>query len=165
MNTFKEIKIKYKWDRENFLKASEIVYNYELKNSPKRFLGWIFIALSQFGVVMAMKKGAIGLLAISTILILYWYSFRWKIRKYFINKTFDKLPNANQNFSIIAKKEGLYLNDKKINWSNILEIISLKEGVLLYIDKNFLFFPKESFKNFEEKKYFLEFVKVNLEVK
>ena len=70
---FEPIYIEYTWTKELFLKASKSAYDYELKNSPKRFLGWIFIAMAQFGVVMAMIKGAGGLLILSTIFLIYWY--------------------------------------------------------------------------------------------
>ena len=154
----KEIKIEFLWDRETYLKASEIVYNYELKKSPKRFLGWIFIAMSQFGVVMAMKKGAAGLLSISTILIIYWYGFRWNIRRYFINKSFDKLPNANRNIHILLKDDGLYLDHAKISWEEIAGVILLQDGFIVYLTNSSFFIPSFAFNNADERNEFAKIV-------
>ena len=43
-----KIKISYNWDEETFINASKAAYDFEMKNSPKRFLGWFFIAMTQF---------------------------------------------------------------------------------------------------------------------
>ena len=47
------INIHYLWDKELALKSAYDIYEYELKNSNKKFIGWLFIALAQFGVVGA----------------------------------------------------------------------------------------------------------------
>jgi hypothetical protein len=153
------IKISYVWDKDTYLKATKIAYDYELKDSPKRFLGWIFIAMSQFGVVQAMKGGGIGLLLLSSLLILYWYYFRWEIRKSILIKNFNKSPNANHQFEIEANEEGLKIDNSLIEWSKILEVVSLKSGFLLYYDTTSLFLPIGGFKDIEEKSRFKSMVK------
>ncbi len=155
------IKILYTWDKETYLKASEIVYKYELKDSPKRFIGWVFIAMSQFGVVQTMKGGGIGLLLLSSILILYWYYFRWEIRKLILIKNFNKLPNANYQFNILANHEGITIDNRLIEWNKIENIISLKDGFLLYYNNSFLFFPLSAFEDIEKKNQFGLLVKTN----
>ena len=153
------IKISYIWDKNTYLNASKIAYTYELKRSPKRFLGWIFIAMSQFGVVSAMKGGGIGLLLLSSLLILYWYYLRWQIRKSILLKNFDNLPNRDHKFTILADKNGLLIDNNPIEWRKILEVISLKSGFLLYYDTTFLFLPLGGFKDIEEKSKFSSLAK------
>jgi hypothetical protein len=159
------IKISYIWDKEIYLKATKIAYDYELKRSSKRFIGWIFIAMSQFGVVQAMKGGGVGLLLLSSILILYWYYFRWEIRKSILIKNFKKSPNANHKFNILANEKGITIDDRLIQWSKIEEIISLRDGFLLYYDNSFLFFPLNAFKDIEKKNQFGLLVKANIKAK
>ena len=161
---FEPIYIEYTWTKELFLKAGKSAYDYELKNSPKRFLGWIFIAMAQFGVVMAMKKGAGGLLIISTIFLIYWYLLRWPIRKIIIKKSFDKSPLANHNFKITIKEDGLYFDNNKISWDEILKIVSVENGFLLYLNSDYLYFPYSAFKNIEEKNRFKEEAKKRVNV-
>ena len=155
----KPIHISYIWDKETYLKASEIAYKYELKHSPKRFLGWIFIAMTQFGVVQTMKGGAIGLLLLSSILVIYWYYFRWQIRKKLLLKNFDTSNNANHQFKIIADDEGLNIDNVNIKWSNILEVVSFDDGFLLYYNDTFIFFPTKAFESIEEKNRFASLAK------
>ena len=156
------IEIEYTWDEKLALEASKSAYEYELKHSPKRFLGWVFIVLAQFGVVMAMKKGAIGLLLLSTIFLLYWYVLRWPIREFFIKKSFSKSPLANSKFNVILQEDALYINSSPINWDNISEIESAEKGFLLYLGKDFIYFPYSSFSSFEEKSIFKERIKKHI---
>ena len=51
MSIFKPIEITYSWDRENFEKAFTKSYTHQFKNSARRYVGWFFVALAQFGVI------------------------------------------------------------------------------------------------------------------
>lgn len=155
----KNIQISYTWDRETYLKASKIAYDYELTKSNKKYIGWFFIALTQFGVVAAMKGGAIGLLLISTVLVLYWYSLRWPLRKKMIERTFDKLPNANKNYHINISDQNLSIDEKEISWNEITQVLVLKDGTFLYLNQDSLFIPNVAFKTSEEKNTFLKILK------
>jgi len=156
-----KIKINYIWDQDTFLTASKCAYDYEMKNSPKRFLGWFFIALTQFGVVAAMKKGAVGLLLISTILVVYWYFFRWSIRKKLLLKNFNKSKEKNNKFEILADDEGIHLKDVVIKWSDVNLTVSLRDGFLIYTNNTFHFFPAKAFSTVEEKSAFASLAKNN----
>jgi len=144
------IQLTYTWDKEAFLQASNEAYKYEMKHSPKRFLGWIFIAMTQFGVVAAFKGAPVGLLLVSTFLVVYWYFFRWQIRKYLLAKSFDK----EMTYNIFADQEKIRINENSINWDSILEVVSLEKGFLLLWDKSFFFFPKSAFKDSDERNAF-----------
>ena len=52
----KPIKISYIWNQENVENLFEASYKYQFNNSAKRFIGWFFIALLQYGIVIALKK-------------------------------------------------------------------------------------------------------------
>ena len=153
------INFNYKWDKETYLKAAKVAYDYELKTSRKRYIGFFFIALTQFGVVAALKKGAIGLLLISTFLVVYWYLLRWPIRKISISKAFNKLPNANMDYSIKTDENGIKINSNLIPWSEIAEVIYLQDGFLIYAENNFFFFPATAFKTLEDKNDFAKLAK------
>jgi hypothetical protein len=155
----KSIEIKYRWDRDTFLEASRAIYELELRHSPKRFLGWIFIAMTQFGVVGALKKDAFGLLIVATLLVIYWYSLRWPLRRYIINKSFEKQDAKDQDFYIVASSEGVRINKLLLQWSEIVEVVSTKNGFLLFYSGDSLYIPKDAFKNYEEKDSFSHLVK------
>ncbi len=160
----KEIHISYIWDRETYLKASKLIYDYELKNSNKKYLGWFFIALTQFGVVSAIKQGVFGLLLLSTVLVIYWYYLRWPLRKKIIERTFKKLPNANKTYHIDISQEKLSIDKKEIKWSEITQLLVLKDGIFLYLDRESLFIPNSAFKSLEERNSFLKIVKDSLSI-
>ena len=155
----KEINISYTWDKTTFLTASKATYDYNLKHSPKRFLGWIFIALTQFGVVGALKKDVYGLLIVSTFLVIYWYALRWPLRKIMLQRSFKNLPNKNHKFQMSADKKGIKIDNGFIPWDTILEVVSLENGFLLYYEKTFLYIPKNAFVNADEKDSFSHLAK------
>ena len=154
MNTFN---ISYTWNIQNFTKATKALYDFNLKHSPKRFLGWMFIALTQFGVVGALKKDVYGLLIVSTLLVIYWYVLRWPMRKIMLKRNFKN--SQEKMFEIKANNEVLQLNEIKIDWSEIVEAISLKDGFVLYYGESYLFIPKDSFSSTDEKDNFSHLLK------
>ena len=159
MNMSKNIEIEYLWTKELFLQASRATYEFELRHSPKRFLGWFFIIMTQFGVVGALKKDAYGLLLVSSVLVVYWYFFRWRIRKLLISKTYNNSTAKETQFSMQAKKDGLSVNGTLLRWKEITEAVSLKEGFLLYYGDTFLYIPKSAFKSVEQKDLFSHLAK------
>jgi len=152
----------YLWDEKTYIDASKHAYTYELKQSHKRFLGWIFIALTQFGVVSVIKGGGVGLLLLSGLLVLYWYILRWQLRKMMLVKSFATSPNANQTFYIDANEKEIHINSTKIMWEDILEAVSLKSGFLLYYDATFIFIPSHAFEDIEDKNTFATLAKENV---
>jgi len=163
MSISKSIEINYTWSKEVFLSASEATYNFELKHSPKRFLGWFFIALAQFGVVGALKKDAYGLLLIATVLVIYWYALRWPIRRFMIAKTYESSSSKNHEFKMLANNDGIEVDKTLISWNSITEIISLENAFLLYYGSSFLFIPKSAFVSDDEKDSFSHLAKKSVQ--
>jgi hypothetical protein len=159
----KEIEIKYKWDRETFLEASKATYDFELRHSPKRFLGWFFIAMTQFGVVAALKKDAIGLLLFSSIVLVYWYYGKKMIARRRVRKSFEHSPFKDRMIHIDAGDEGLDIRgnegDIHWDWEDIDDIISLDDAVMIYRHPDFHYIPASGFASLEEKSRFKSMAK------
>jgi len=155
----KSIDINYTWDRETFLEASKATYDFELRHSPKRFFGWFFIAMTQFGVVGALKKDAYALLIIATVLVIYWYGLRWPLRRFMINKTFDSLEHKNHNYIIRADDKGLDIDGVMLSWSTLTEVVSMPNGFLLFYSGSFLYIPKNAFNSVDAKDSFSHLAK------
>jgi len=155
----KKIVIEYIWDKDTFMQASKAIYDFNMKHSPKRFLGWFFIALTQFGVVGALKKDVYGLLIISTLLVIYWYVLRWPLRRSMLLRGFMSSDIKDHNFNIEIDDRGLSIDGSLIEWCEILEVISLCDGYLLYKGDSFLFFPKSAFNTVEDREKFIVLVK------
>lgn len=142
------INIKYIWNEKLAIKAAQDIYEYELKKSNKRYIGWFFVALTQFAIVGALKHDAFGLLFVSTFLMIYWYILRWPIRKYFIKRTFIKSPFANKTITLQIKKDGIYKEElSQVSKNNIKDIIKLEDGIIIYYNGGNLYFPNEAFKD------------------
>jgi hypothetical protein len=132
----KIIELDFIFDKDFFINTSKKVYEYEMKHSNKKYVGWFFIAVAQFGVVGALKHNAYGLLFISTVLIFYWYVLRWQVRKLLAIKWFNKMPIKDKPIHIVIDDEGITSNlyNEKLSYSNIDLYKSPQEGVLLFHD-------------------------------
>jgi hypothetical protein len=151
MSTFKPIEISYIWDRKNFKKAFENSYNHQYKNSSRRYIGWFFVALSQFGVVAALKKGNFTLLMFSTLLLLYWYLLKkWLVYKRAL-RAFEKSPLKENKIKLLIDKEGIKQNDNFIPWSEIQGLVPVNDDILLYYQDRAFYIPSNAFKSFEDK--------------
>ena len=144
MSTSKAIKLNFKWDLESFLKASELNYKYELFETNRKLIGWFLIALTQFGVVAALKQGAYELLLFSTITLLYWYYAKWEIKKFIIKKSFKDADE--KEFNLELKKENININETNIDTKFIRYIKELKDGFVIYLNKKNIYIPKYAFK-------------------
>ena len=159
-----KLNISYKWDKKTYIQGSKSLYQDLLRNSPKRFIGWFFIALSQFGLVAFYKKGAFGLLLISTIFLIYWYILRWQIRKLLLINTFNKSPLKDKMIQIELDDNFININQNQIKWSAIQRVLLENVGFLLYYNDEFIFIPKNAFDDKSEKE-FLKIIKKKLKDK
>ncbi len=151
MSTFNPIEISYKWDRENFEKAFSNAYTHQYKNSARRYIGWFFVALAQFGVVGALKGGSVGLLMLSTILIFYWYvGKKWLVHKR-ASKAFENSPLKNTLIKLQIGDKDIKQNDTILPWEKIQGLVPVEDDILLYqADKTF-YIPSNAFKSVEDK--------------
>jgi len=155
----KAIELSFTYDKEHFVDFTKKVYDYEMRHSSKRYIGWLFIALAQFGIVAALKHNAYGLLYISTFLLLYWYVLRWQLRKILALRVFEKFPNKNQQLFIKIDQDSFKINDQNISFTEITRYWQLQDGVVLYYHNKALFFPKSAFKSIEDYDAFLDILK------
>ena len=161
-NMFKTIELKYMWDKKTALLSTKLFYDYEYKYSYRRYLGWFFIAMVQFGVVGALKHDSYGMLVLSTVLVLYWYFLRFEIRKRMAMKQFNSSVLADNEVMVSLQDDGLFSEQGLIRFENINQVVEQGKGFLIYTLHQALFFPKEAFVSSEECSRFRE--KMNKEV-
>lgn len=162
MNMSKPIKISYIWNRENVDRLFEASYKYQFNNSAKRFIGWFFIALLQYGVVVALKKDAFAILLFSTIMLFYWYYGKKWITKKRADKSFENSPFKDKKIEMSIDKNGFTLisnNNEKWSWDEVQEVITLEDDIMLYKHPNFHYIPSNGFESIEEKSRFKSMVK------
>jgi hypothetical protein len=151
MNISKPIELSYIWDRENFQKAFTNSYNHQFKNSSRRYIGWFFIALSQFGVVAALKNGSFGLLMLSTILLLYWYVIKKRLIYQRALKAYETSPLKNRKIKLTVKDRGISQDDTFLLWDEIDGVVPIEDDILLYYDDRAFYIPSNAFKSIEDK--------------
>ena len=149
-----KVYISYIWDEKNFNRLFNEAYNYQFKNSPRRYIGWLFIAMAQFGVVAALKKGSITLLLLSTFLILYWYYIKKVIVKKRAYREFLNSPLKDKRVELIVDSDGIEQGGTKILWSDIEEIIPIEDDILIVAGNKSYYIPSSGFKNIEERSLF-----------
>lgn len=154
MNMFKPIELKYIWDKKTALLSTKLFYDYEYKYSYRRYLGWLFIAMVQFGVVGALKHDAYGMLVLSTVLVLYWYFLRYEIRKRIAMKQFNSSTLADREIMASLQDDGLFSEQGLIRFGDINHVVEYGKGFLIYTLNQALFFPKEAFVSSEDRSEF-----------
>ena len=157
----KNITLNFQWDKDTYMEAGEFAYDYKMNHTPKKYMGWLFIALLQFGVVGALLKGTLAMLLFSTILLIYWYYLKKIIEKKILLSKFEKEEDANKKLHVEIKQEQIEINGKKIPWNDIPLIISSAKGYLVDCSDGFLFFPGRAFQQEEDKTEFIKIAKNN----
>ena len=150
----REIKITLEWGKEQALKASKAFYDYDMKHSNKRYMGWFFVALTQFAMVGALKHDTYGLLFVSTFLMAYWYYGRWLLRNAMLKKYYANIQESTLNFTL--KEDGLYNEEQLISWEQIFKVIKLGDDVLLHTQDSTLLFTRNSFSSYDDLQLFLD---------
>jgi len=158
----KPIKVSYIWNRENVESLFEASYKYQFNNSHKRYIGWFFIAIMQFGVVAALKKGAFELLLFSTIMVVYWYYGKKIIAKKRAKKSFETSKFKDKKIEMLIDEDGYTLlspYQEKWSWDDVQEVIELNNDIMLYKHPNFHYIPEKGFESMEEKSRFKSLVR------
>ncbi len=155
-----KISVNFIWNKELALQTSKLLYDYDMRHSAKRYIGWFFVALVQFGIVGALKHESYGILYISTFLVFYWYYGRWYLRKRVLLNYYKKNMPNNVEVHFIIDNQGLHKEKNLISWDEITKIVRLEKGMLIQTLKETLFFQNSAFASAEDKKQFLEMAKV-----
>lgn len=154
----KPLEIHYVWNRENVERLFEASYRYQFNHSAKRYIGWIFIALLQFGIVFALKKGAFELLLFSTIVLLYWYYGKKEIAKRRAKKSFETSSFRDKTIHMEIDDDGFTIKSQegKIewNWDDIDEVVALEDDIMLCKYPYFHYIPSNGFSSLEDKSRF-----------
>ena len=139
------IRVRMTFDEKTYLDGAKIAYDVTMKRTGRRYVGWFFIALAQFGVVGALRTGTYGLLLLSTLLLLYWYLLRWPLRKTALRRIFHRSPYADRDLVLEAGEGGLCVDDKCIPWFEFTRVLATPKGYLLDMNDAFLFLPRDAF--------------------
>ncbi|RUM73260.1 MAG: hypothetical protein DSZ10_03530 [Sulfurovum sp.] len=154
MSTSEPVVISYRWDRENFEKAFENAYTYHYKHSLRRYIGWLFVAMTQFGVVFALKGGRFGLLLFSTILVLYWYVIKkWLVKRRAL-RAFERSLLKDSTITLVADEEGIVQGEVSVPWEEIRGIVVSDEALMLYLKNKEYYIPENAFGDIESKSRF-----------
>ena len=151
MNISKPIRLSFLWDRENFEKAFSSAYNHQFKNSARRYVGWFFVALAQFGVVAALKGGSVGLLMLATIMLLYWYGIKKRMVHQRALKAYERSMLKNSRITLSITDEGITQNGTFVPWEEIDGIVPVEEDMLLYYQGRSFYIPSSAFGSLEER--------------
>ena len=153
----KPIEVRYVWNSEHIEKLFDASYKYQFEHSRKRYIGWFFIALMQYGIVVALKKEAFAILLFTTIVLLYWYYGKKWIAKRRAKKAFEQSEFKNKEIELTVDNDGFHLispNREEWRWEELEEVVSLGDDIMIYKYPNFHYLPANGFKSMEEKSRF-----------
>ena len=155
--------VKFRFDEKLYLEGAELSYDISMKEGWRRYTGWLFIALLQFGVVSALVGGRFALLFLSTILVIYWYYLRWPLRKAALARIFEKSPYADRTLSIVPEDGGLCIDDKCVPWFEFDRVIYRDGNFLFDMGDSILYIPSTAFADSEERSQFASFIREKVE--
>lgn len=158
-NMSKNITLSFYWSKKVYMQAGEFAYNYKMKHTSKKYMGYLFIALLQFGVVGALLKDTLAILIFSTVMLIYWYYLKIRIETFYLSKRFDSEKDANKLLKISIKDDEIDINERKVLWSEIPLIIAGEKGYLLDHISGYIFFPNKAFERDEDKTDFINIAK------
>ena len=153
------LRVRVKFDEATYLKGAKTAYDVQMKHTGRKYIGWVFIAMAQFGVVGALQAGAYGLLLLSTLLLIYWYLLRWPLRKAALKRVFRHSPYADRELVIEAQDGGLCVDDKCIPWFEFTRVLATPQGYLLDMNDGFLYIPREAFESADLRNAFVALVR------
>jgi len=152
------IRIRYRWDRENVEKLFETSYRYLFEHSARRYIGWFFIALLQFGIVAMYKKGAPGLMLFASLALLYWYIGRKGLARRRALRSWEDSPFRDREITILADEEGLEIDSQsggaRWSWDEIDGVVPLGEDLLLLHHPHLHYIPASGFESVEARSAF-----------
>lgn len=151
------------WDERTFLEGAKLAYDYDMRHGWRRYIGWLFIALTQFGVVAAFQRGTVGLLLVSTLLVIYWYGLRWPMRHRMLRRFFAR-QEREQWLRVTLSDEGVCLDEACLPWESFRRTILSSGGFLLEMGGGtYLYFPQRIFPDDEDRSRFAETLKKRIE--
>ncbi len=150
----KPIGLSIDWNEAAFLQGAKLLYDTTLKHSPRRFLGWAFIALAQFGVVMAVRQGTVGMLLLGTLLSIYWYFLRWPLRKAALLREFRRSATAGKRLGVVLRDEGIAIDGETVAYDAVQRVLAALQGYVLLIGDGFLFVPDSAFSDAKTRERF-----------
>ncbi len=152
------IHIEYVWSRENIVKLFDSSYRYFFSHSSRRYIGWFFIALVQFGVVAALKQGSVGLLMFSTLGLIYWYVGKRFVARRRALASWEASPFRDKPIVILANDDGLTIRSDQEStqwsWNDIGAIAAIGDDVVVFHSRHAHYIPEGGFASIEEKSRF-----------
>ncbi len=155
----KSVEVALRWDKEEALKASKLFYDYDMRHSIKRYIGWLFIAMMQFGIVAALKYNSYALLLLSSFLVLYWYYGRWYLRSRLVQKYYQKKALRPTTLHIRCNEEGISIENVDIAWEEIYTVIDTGSALLIQSKEEPLYIPYSAFNDVDDLQDCLQLLK------
>ena len=158
----KPIEVSYIWNKKNVEKLFKASYKYQFEHSRRRYIGWFFIALLQYGIVVALKKEVFVILFFSTIVLFYWYYGKKWIAQKRAKKSFEASEFKDKEIKLTVNEDGFELLTpikEHWSWKEIDEVVSLGDDIMLYKYPNFHYIPSSGFTSLEEKSRFKSMAK------
>ena len=149
----------FRWDEASFKKAFESAYRYRYTHSIRRYIGWGFIALAQFGVVALLKQEQPGLLLFATLMLAYWYGLKKRLLWLRAKRAFESSPLRNRTIRLQADDEGLTQDGIKIPWETLDGVVSVENGVMVMGNGNDYIIPESAFDSIEAMSRFKSWAK------
>lgn len=145
------IELQYKWDKEEFLKASYANFRRRARSVASRALGVMVIILAASALLFVFQRGYDPTYLIMLFLVFYWFLLRWPLQRLILARQFAKHSERDADIRWTVNeagfKGGRLESYGEFSWDAITSIEKTKEGFLVYRYPIFHWLPISGFKS------------------
>ncbi len=155
------ITLEFPWNKDTYVKAGEIAYKYKMNYSYKKYVGYFFLAMLLYGILVSVGSQKYLILYLGTLLSIYWFYIKGMLQKSRLKKQFEKENFGNFTMKFSINKTGIKINGNFVPWSHISLVIAHPQGFLLERKEGYPYLPATAFKSEEDVLKFIEIVEQN----
>ena len=156
----KIITLSYRWGEEEFITSNRINYRLKMKETGFRYLGYFLVLSAAYGLFISLAHRVYPVLAVSLLLLLYWYVLRWRIQRGRLLRDFRKKAQAVREVRWVIDNEGFRgstdNSTSEFSWDAVRKVVFSEEGFLLYQYPAILFLPRKAFVSDEDLQWMRE---------
>jgi len=155
------IKVAFPWNEKTYLDAGEMVFDYRMQYTWRRYAGYVFIAMALYGLLTAVDRKDYALLYLGAVLSGYWYFMRPIINRQRLKRLFVKEPVHKASMEFVLSQGGIRINGHLVPWREISAVIVHPKGFLLERPQGYPYLPATAFGSDDDVEAFVSWVEAN----
>lgn len=145
------IELDYRWDKEEFLKASHANFRRRRRTIASRAFGLLIIFMIASSLLFVFEQGFDASYFIILFLAIYWFLLRWPLQSFFLARQFEKHAEKDTDIHWVISDEGFKGGSAgsqgEFAWDAVTGIERSQDGFLIYRYPIFHWLPMSAFQS------------------